>query len=67
MISDELSKLRMLEKNSAEFNTTRGYLDWLTSLPWGKGTTDSLDVAKAKVNSRYRSGQEYRPGVSNGI
>ena len=28
-IEDELQKLSSLEKNSAEFNTTRNYLDWL--------------------------------------
>ena len=33
-IDNELSKLGSLEKNSAEFNVTRSYLDWLTSLPW---------------------------------
>ncbi|KAF0774498.1 hypothetical protein AaE_001801 [Aphanomyces astaci] len=30
-----MNKLSMLEKNSAEFNVTRNYLDWLTLLPWG--------------------------------
>ena len=34
-IEEELSKLEALEKNSAEFNVTRNYLDWLTGLPWG--------------------------------
>ena len=35
-IEEELSKLGSLEKNSAEFNTTRNYLDWLTQvIGWG--------------------------------
>ena len=28
--------LQVLERNSSEFNVTRTYLDWLTSIPWGK-------------------------------
>ena len=34
-IEEELEKLEALEKNSSEFNVTRNYLEWLTSLPWG--------------------------------
>jgi ATP-dependent Lon protease len=47
VIDEELSKLNQLERNSAEFNTSRSYLDWLTLLPWGKGTEDCLDVRHA--------------------
>lgn len=49
VINDEIAKLRMLEPASLEFNTTRTYLDWLTVLPWGVHSTDSLDVARAKT------------------
>ena len=53
MIDEELSKLNQLERNSAEFNTSRSYLDWLTLLPWGKGTEDCLDVRHAaEVNEQ---------------
>jgi len=31
-----LSAAQVLERNSSEFNVTRSYLDWLTSIPWGK-------------------------------
>lgn len=48
VIQDEVRKLGTLEKNSPEFNVTRSYLDWLTSIPWGTLTVDSLDVAAAK-------------------
>lgn len=35
VIEEELNKLQGLESSSSEFNVTRNYLDWLTSLPWG--------------------------------
>lgn len=48
VIDEELSKLSSLDPQSAEFNVTRNYLDWLTVLPWGYSTTESLDLAKAR-------------------
>ncbi len=48
VIDDELSKLAGLEQASSEFNVTRNYLDWLTSLPWGKQSTEKLDIAHAQ-------------------
>ena len=48
VIDDELSKLAGLEQASSEFNVTRNYLDWLTSLPWGKYSTEKLDIAHAQ-------------------
>ncbi|KAH8060093.1 ATP-dependent serine protease [Aureococcus anophagefferens] len=47
-IEEELAKLAVLEKNSAEFNVTRSYLDWLTALPWGAASDEAFDVAAAK-------------------
>lgn len=35
VIEEELTKLQLLEASSSEFNVTRNYLDWLTSIPWG--------------------------------
>ena len=29
-------------------SVTRNYLDWLTSLPWGKFSEENLDLEKAK-------------------
>lgn len=49
VIEEELEKLSSLEKNSSEFNVTRTYIDWLTSLPWGKSTKDNLDVSGART------------------
>ena len=48
VIEDELSKLSGLEQASSEFNVTRNYLDWLTSLPWGKHSEERLDIDHAK-------------------
>jgi ATP-dependent Lon protease len=33
-----------MQQQSAEFNVTRTYLEWLADLPWSKQTTDKLDV-----------------------
>ena len=47
-IDAELEKLSTLEKNSAEFNVTRSYLDWLTSVPWGVETEENFDIRDAR-------------------
>ena len=49
VIDEELNKLGFLEPHSSEFSVTRNYLDWLTSLPWGKTTPEVFDLAKARV------------------
>ena len=46
-IDDELEKMSMLERGSPEYTVTRNYLDWLTSVPWGKHSKDSLNLKKA--------------------
>lgn len=40
VLNDEMQKLSSLERNSPEFNVTRSYLDWLTSIPWKVLTED---------------------------
>ncbi len=47
-VDEEIEKLQLIEPASPEYNVSRNYLDWLTVLPWGKTTTDSYDIAKAK-------------------
>jgi hypothetical protein len=49
VFNEELEKLGMLERNSSEFNVTRSYLDWLTSVPWGVYSKDNLDIDTARV------------------
>ncbi len=44
----ELSRLVRLPIASPEYSVVRNYLDWLTGLPWGKSTSDNLDLAHAQ-------------------
>ena len=47
VIKDEMAKLQTLEPSALEFNMTRSYLDWLTSIPWGVHSKENLDVKNA--------------------
>ncbi|CAM3608741.1 endopeptidase La [Halomonas lysinitropha] len=47
-IDEELDKLSVLETGSPEYGTTRNYLDWLTSMPWGVRSQDQLDLVHAR-------------------
>ena len=48
VIEEEMRKLSNLETSSSEFNVTRNYLDWLTSLPWGQHSEEILDIERAQ-------------------
>lgn len=48
VMDEEIEKMSVLEKNSPEFNVTRSYLDWLTSIPWGVFSKDNLDISVAR-------------------
>ena len=48
VIDEELGKLQALEPSSSEFNVTRNYLEWLTAMPWGVATVETLDVRRAR-------------------
>ncbi|MBZ3881596.1 Lon protease-like protein, mitochondrial [Sciurus carolinensis] len=49
VVDEELSKLGLLDNHSSEFSVTRNYLDWLTSIPWGKCSKENLDLARAQA------------------
>ncbi|KAK2501110.1 hypothetical protein MC885_019263 [Smutsia gigantea] len=49
VVDEELTKLGLLDNHSSEFNVTRNYLDWLTSIPWGKQSDENLDLARAQA------------------
>lgn len=48
VIQEEMEKLSALEVQSAEYAVSRGYLDWLTIIPWGIYSTECHDLAKAE-------------------
>ncbi|XP_030582774.1 lon protease homolog, mitochondrial [Archocentrus centrarchus] len=48
VINEELNKLGLLDSHSSEFNVTRNYLDWLTSMPWGTNSEENLSLERAK-------------------
>lgn len=47
-VKEELDKLALIESSSPEFNVSRNYLDWLTSLPWGVFTKDNYNLKTAE-------------------
>ncbi|MEJ2087417.1 MAG: endopeptidase La, partial [Gammaproteobacteria bacterium] len=56
-IDEELKKLSTLEQGSPEYGVTRNYLDWLTSVPWGKVSEDTQDLdAATKVLDKHHEG-----------
>jgi ATP-dependent Lon protease len=44
----ELKKLRNMSPMSAESTVVRNYLDWLLSIPWGKGKSKPIDLVEAE-------------------
>jgi ATP-dependent Lon protease len=44
----EVERLARLPTQAAEYGVIRTYLDWMTSLPWGKTTPDDLDIKHAR-------------------
>lgn len=47
VIEDEMDKLNLLEPMSAEYAVSRGYLDWLTQIPWGIRSKECHNLEKA--------------------
>jgi len=44
----QLGRLRSMSQQSAEFNVTKTYLEWISDLPWSRTTTDRLDVGDVR-------------------
>ena len=44
----ELDRLSKVPQASPEYSVIRTYLDWLVQLPWGKETTDHIDIKRAR-------------------
>lgn len=47
VFDDEVNKLSTLEPAASEFNVTRNYLDWLTTIPWGTHSQENFDLKHA--------------------
>lgn len=47
VINEEMNKLTSLERSSSEYNITRTYLNWLTTLPWGLHSKENLNLSHA--------------------
>jgi len=47
-IEEEIDRYLTMDKYHSESSVLRTYLDYITSLPWGVSTLDSLDIEKAK-------------------
>ena len=44
----EMTRLKGMQPNQPEYSVVRTYLEWMSDLPWGKSTTDNLDVSNAQ-------------------
>ena len=48
-VQRELRKLRRLTPTSPEYTVSRNFLDWILALPWDERSTETLDVANARL------------------
>jgi ATP-dependent Lon protease len=44
----QLGRMSGMQPQSAEYNVTRSYLEWIADLPWSKTTPDKLDVEETR-------------------
>ncbi len=47
-VNRQLNRLEKTSPDSMEASVTRGHLEWIASLPWGKETIDNLSIEQAK-------------------
>lgn len=45
----ELNRMARMSPGSPEVSVLRNYIDWIVGLPWGKETTDNMDLAHARA------------------
>ena len=41
---EEINKLKVLEQGSPEYAITRNHIEWMTNIPWGVYTPETLDI-----------------------
>jgi ATP-dependent Lon protease len=44
----QLGRMSGMQQQSAEYNVTRSYLEWIADLPWSRTTGDRLDVEETR-------------------
>src|SRR5665213_1159167 len=44
----ELARLARMNPAAADYSLTRNYVEWLAVLPWSKGSSEGVDIKKAK-------------------
>lgn len=44
----QLSQLQTMAPQSAEYNVTRNYVEWIADLPWSRSTRDRMDVTAVR-------------------
>ncbi len=44
----QLSRLASMAPQSAEYNVTRNYVEWIADLPWSRTTDDNFDVTNVR-------------------
>lgn len=44
----QLSRLQTMAPQSAEYNVTRNYVEWIADLPWARSTEDNFDVTNVR-------------------
>lgn len=64
-VEEEISKLRVLETASSEYNVSRNYLDWLTSMPYGLYNDERFDIAFARqcLDADHYGMQDVKDGI----
>jgi ATP-dependent Lon protease len=43
----EMDRLAKMPPQAAEYTVSKTYLDWLTALPWAKGSEETIDIQRA--------------------
>jgi ATP-dependent Lon protease len=48
VVKKQLSRMRSMAQQSAEYNVTRTYVEWIGDLPWSKTTVDRISVQEVR-------------------
>ena len=48
VVKKQLGRMRSMAQQSAEYNVTRSYVEWIADLPWSKTTVDRISVADVR-------------------